>query len=154
VALNRTFLERPHPPVGPYEVSREKIREFAKAVGATDPAHHDVAAAAALGHSDLVAPPTFAIVVTLGAEHDVVTHPEVGLDYRKVVHREQRFVHHRPVLAGDALTARVFLDDAREVAGNDVVSCRTEVVDSSGAPVVTAYSTVVARGTVVTRGIP
>ena len=147
--VNRQFLASPHPPVGPWLVGREKVREFAVAVGATDPAHHDVAAAAALGYPDLVAPPTFAVVLTLGAEQAVVTHPEAGLDWSRVVHREQRFTHHRPVFAGDLLTAEVFLVDVREVAGNDLVSCRTEVTGAAGEPVLTATSTLVARGTAV-----
>lgn len=150
--VNRSFLESPHPPVGPWQVGREKVREFATAVGAADPAHHDVAAAAALGHADLVAPPTFAVVLTLGAEQAVVTHPEAGVDWSRVVHREQRFTHHRPVLAGDVLTAEVFLADVREVAGNDLVSCRTEVTDDAGLPVLTALSTLVARGTAEVTG--
>lgn len=145
MAVNREFLQRPHPPSGSYLVGREKIREFARAVRATDLAHHDPAAARARGHRDVVAPPTFAVVLTLDAEQQVVTHPAAGVDWTRVVHREQRFTHHRPVVAGDELTAEVFLADVREVAGNDLVTCRTEVTDESGAAVVTALSTLVVR---------
>jgi len=147
VPANRVYLEGPHRPTALYQVGREKIREFATAVGAEHPFHHDLAAATAGGHADLVAPPTFPIVLSLAAEREVVTHPDAGIDYARVVHREQRFVHHRAVVAGDTLTAQVHLHDVREMAGNDVVSCRTEVLDARGDAVVTAYSTLVARGT-------
>ncbi len=145
MVVNETFLRGAHPASDSYVVGREKIREFASAVGATDSVHHDLTAARAQGHADLVAPPTFAIVLTLQAERHVVTDPEAGVDWSRVVHREQRFTHHRTVVAGDELTAQVFLADVREVAGNDLVSCRTEVQDGSGARVLTALSTLVVR---------
>lgn len=145
MVVNQNFLRSVHPAGDSYVVGREKIREFASAVGATDAVHHDLAAARAQGYTDLVAPPTFAIVLTLQAEQEVVTHPEAGVDWSRVVHREQRFTHHRTVVAGDELTAQVFLADAREVAGNDLVSCRTEVQDRVGSPVLTAFSTLVVR---------
>ena len=146
MVVNRLALEGPHPVVGPYLVGREKIREFATAVGSVQAAHHDLAAARALGYSDLVAPPTFATVLTLGAEQDVVRDPDVGLDWSRVVHREQRFVHHRPVVAGDLLFAQVHLDDVREVAGSEMIGCRTEVTDDAGVSVITSYSVLVSRG--------
>lgn len=146
MVVNRSFLHSAHPVSDPYVVGREKVREFASAVGAADVVHHDLAAARDQGFADLVAPPTFAIVLTLQAEQDVVTHPEAGVDWTRVVHREQRFTYHRPVVVGDELTAQVFLADVREVAGNDLVSCRTEVQDGLGAPVLTALSTLVVRG--------
>ncbi|MEO6879405.1 MAG: MaoC family dehydratase N-terminal domain-containing protein [Mycobacteriaceae bacterium] len=145
MVVNEKFLRGAHPATAPYVVGREKIREFASAVGATDAIHHDLTAARGQGYTDLVAPPTFAIVLTLKAEQDVVTHPGAGVDWGRVVHREQRFTHHRPVVAGDELTAQVFLADVREVAGNDLVSCRTEVQDGVGEPVLTALSTLVVR---------
>ena len=80
-------------PTSPYEVGREKIREFADAVGDMNPVYRDPAAARALGYPDVIAPPTFPIVLTLTAGHQVITDPDFGLDYSKVVHGEQRFVH-------------------------------------------------------------
>jgi len=130
-----------------YEVGREKIREFANAVGASDPAHHDEAAARALGYADILAPPTFPIILTMGLELRLMADPELGLDFTRVVHREQRFVHHRPVLAGDRLWTAVIVDAIRVAAGNDLVTTRAEVSAEDGSAVVTAYSTLVARGT-------
>src|SRR6266498_5892372 len=95
--IGRTFI-RPTP----YEVGREKIREFADAVGDANPAYRDPEAAKALGYPDVIAPPTFAIVVTSRAAHQVIMDPELGVDYSRVVHGEQRFIHVRPIHAGDA----------------------------------------------------
>ena len=67
MSLDPSFVGRSYPPTAPYQVGREKIREFATAIGATDPAHHDPAAARALGHPDVVAPPTFPVIVTIDA---------------------------------------------------------------------------------------
>ena len=45
-----------------YAVGREKIKEYARAVGETNPVHLDVEAARAGGYADVVAPPMFAVV--------------------------------------------------------------------------------------------
>src|SRR6266702_749187 len=98
--LDESFVGRVYPATEPYEVSREKIREFADAIGDDNPAYRDKAAAQALGYPD---------VITLKAAQQIVADPELGLDYSRVVHGEQRFSYSRPVLAGDVLqvTAKV-----------------------------------------------
>ena len=73
-----------------------RSREFAAAIGSDDPAHLDPAAARALGHPDVIAPPTFAVIVALRAEAAVVRDPEAGIDFSRVVHGEERFTRHRP----------------------------------------------------------
>jgi acyl dehydratase len=145
--VNQSFAGRGYPPTPPYEVGREKIREFADAINDPNPAYRDPAAARALGHPDVVAPPTFAIVVTMRAGHQVIMDPDLGIDYARVVHGEQRFVHTRPITAGDRLQVVVTVDDIRVAAGNDIVTTRSEVRTVDGEPVCTAYSTIVARGT-------
>lgn len=145
--VDQSFIGRVYPPTAPYEVGREKIREFADAVGDTNPAYRDADAARALGHPDVIAPPTFPIVLTLRAGHQVITDPELGIDYSRVVHGEQRFVHTRPVRAGDVLQVVVTVEDIRAAAGNDIVSTRADVATIDGEAVLTAYSTIVARGT-------
>lgn len=145
MSINPGFVGRELPPTEPYLVGREKIREFARAVGAGHPAHHDVTAAREAGHPDLLAPPTFAIVVTLQAQQDLLADPELGLDFTRVVHGDQRFTHHRPVVAGDQLYPRVHVDSVRVAAGNDIISTRTEVTDADGSAVLTAFSTLVSR---------
>lgn len=130
-----------------YEVGRQKIREFADAIGDPDPVFRDPEAARAAGHPDVIAPPTFAIVVTLPAQGVLIEDPELGLDYSKVVHREQSFRHHRPIRAGDRLVSTVHVDGIRTAAGSDILSARAEVSTVDGEPVLTARSTIVARGT-------
>jgi acyl dehydratase len=147
VALDPSFIGRTYPPTPPYEVGREKIREFADAIGDANPAYRDPEAARALGHPDVIAPPTFGIVLSMRASGQVVGDPELGLDYTRVVHGEQRFVHTRPIHAGDRLTVTVTVENIRAAAGNDMVTTRGDVSTVDGEPVFTAYSTLVARGT-------
>src|SRR3954452_21362661 len=120
--VDQSFVGRVYPPTPAYRVSREKIREFADAINDPNPVYRDPAAARALGHADVVAPPTFPIVLTLKAGHQVITDPDLGIDYSRVVHGEQRFVHNRPVRAGDVLRVRLTVDDIRVAAGNDLVT--------------------------------
>ena len=111
--IDPSFAGRTYPPTAPYEVGREKIREFAAAVGDTHPAYRDRAAAEALGHPDVIAPPTFPFVLTFGASRSLVDDPELGIDYTRVVHGELRFSASRPVRAGDCLTVTVRQSPAR-----------------------------------------
>jgi len=143
--LDQSFVGRSYPPTAPYAVGREKIREFATAIGDANPAYLDVEAARALGHPDLIAPPTFAIVLTLPAGHQVALDPTLGLDYSRVVHGEQRFTFVRPIHAGDELTVVVTVDKIRSLGGNDVITTRGEIATTAGEPVATAHSTLVSR---------
>jgi acyl dehydratase len=147
MSVDPTFIGRVYPPTDPYEVGREKIREFADAVSDPNPAYRDPAAARALGYPDVIAPPTFAIAVTMRAGHQVIMDPELGIDYSRVVHGEQRFVHHRPIHAGDLLRVIVSVEDIRQAAGNDIVTTKSDVQTVDGEAVLSAYSTIVARGT-------
>ena len=144
--LDQSFVGRVYAPTAPYEVGREKIREFADAIGDANPAYRDPEAAKALGHPDVIAPPTFAIIVTSRAAHQVIMDPELGVDYSRVVHGEQRFVHTRSIRAGDALTVVVTVENIRSAAGNDIVSTRGDVSTVDGEPVLSAYGTLVVRG--------
>jgi len=144
--LDQSFLGRTYPPTPPYEVGREKIREFATAIGSTDEAYHDVDAARALGHPDLVAPPTFPMVFTWAAGNVLIYDPELGLDFSRVVHGEQRYSYTRPVYAGDRLVCVVMVEDIMSRAGNDFLTTRTEVKTDAGELVFTAWSRLVARG--------
>ena len=146
MALDPALVGRGYPPSAVYEVGRAKIAEFAAAVGAADPAHTDADAARALGHPDVVAPPTFAIALTLSAAGVVVEDPDVALDYSRVVHGEQRFTHHRPIHAGDRLVATTTIEAVRTVAGNDMLTTRVDVATEDGEAVCSATSMLVARG--------
>jgi acyl dehydratase len=145
MALDQSFVGRTYPPTPPYEVGREKIREFAEAVGDANAAYTDPEAAKALGHSDVIAPPTFAFAITFKAAEQVIQDPQLGLDYDRVVHRDQKFAYTRPVRAGDRLTVTSTIETIKSLAGNDVVDIRGEVRDEAGDHVVTAWTKLVAR---------
>lgn len=143
--LDPSFIGRTYPATSPYEVSREKIREFAEAIGDSNPAYTDVEAAKALGHPDVIAPPTFPIVLTLKAGQQVIADPALGLDFSRVVHGDQRFVASRPVRAGDRLQVVVSVENIKSLAGNDVITTKDVVSTMEGEHVCTAYSTLVSR---------
>jgi len=144
--LDMSFVGREYPLTAPYEVGREKIREFADAIGDPNPIYRDPDAARALGHPDVIAPPTFPIVLSLPASSVVVRDPELGADFSRLVHGEQRFVYQRPVRAGDVLQVRSTLEAVRTAGENDILTTRGEVFTVDGELVVTAVSTVVLRG--------
>jgi acyl dehydratase len=145
--LDQSFIGRSYPPSPAYEVSREKIREFADAVGDPSPVYRDPEAARAAGHEDVIAPPTFAILVSMKANDVLIQDPELGLDYTRVVHGDQTFVHHRPIAAGDKLVVVTRVDAINARMGNDLISVRAEITTEDGDQVTTARSTLVARGT-------
>lgn len=142
--LDASFVGRSWP-AETYEVAVEKVREFATAVGATDPVHHDREAARAAGHRDVVAPTTFGVLFTWVAVRRVVDDPALGLDFTRVVHRDQGFVLSRPLYAGDVLTTVASVAEIRELAGNDVVTFHCTVTDPEGDVVLTTSATLVAR---------
>ncbi|HEY8451371.1 MAG: MaoC family dehydratase N-terminal domain-containing protein [Micromonosporaceae bacterium] len=144
--LDRSFVGRQLPPTAPYQVCREKIREFATAIGADDPAYHDPEAARALGYPDVIAPPTFPVVVTMAASRQLIEDPALGMDYSRVVHGDQRFAYTRPVVAGDELVCTTTVEEITERAGHEFLTTRTEVTTPDGEPVVTAWSKLVVRG--------
>jgi acyl dehydratase len=143
--LDQSFIGRtyPHPP---YLVGREKIREFAAAVGANDPLHHDVEAAKAAGYPDVVAPPTFPIIFTMAALWRIVFDPEWAIDYSRVVHGDQRFAYQRPVVAGDELVVVTHIEEIMTRSGNDFLNTRQEVSTTGGEAVATVFHKTVVRG--------
>ncbi len=147
MSLDPSFVGRSYSSPVVYEVGREKIREFADALGDPEPVYRDPAAARALGYPDVIAPPTFVIVMTMSAEVAMMQDPELGLDFSRVVHGEQRFEYTRPIHAGDRLKVTVSVESIRAAAGNDVVGTRADVETDDGQPVCSAYSVLVARGT-------
>jgi acyl dehydratase len=109
-------IGRTYAPVG-YAVGREKIREFAAAVGERDPLYFDLAAARAAGHADLVAPPMFAVVYAGRAMAPVLFDPELELDFAMMVHGAQEFRWGPAVIAGDELETVVEVKDVAQRAG-------------------------------------
>jgi acyl dehydratase len=143
--LDQSFIGRSYPPTSTYEVSREKIREFADAIGDTNPVYRDPEAARAAGHPDVIAPPTFITVVNIPAVNTVVADPALGLDYSRMVHGLQSFSYVRPVRAGDVLALTVTIDDIMDRAGNDFLTVRAEVNAADGELVCTTSAQLVVR---------
>lgn len=144
--MNPALQGRAFPPTAPYLVGREKVREFARAVFATDPASFDLDAARGAGHADLVAPPTFSIVVQQLSLDQLLADPEADIDFSRVVHGDQRFTFTRPVIAGDELTGTLTVTAVKSLGAHSMVTAETVIVDAAGEHVVTSTSTLVVRG--------
>ena len=141
--VNPDIVGRVFPPTAAYLVGREKVREFARAVFATDSQHLDPAVARGLGYADVVAPPTFAIVVTEQTLQQLLAEPDSGIELARTLHAEQRFRYTRPIVAGDELTAQLSITGLRMISGNAMVTSETEITDAAGGHVVTATSILV-----------
>ncbi|WP_309615429.1 MaoC family dehydratase N-terminal domain-containing protein [Salinibacterium sp.] len=144
--VNPDIQGRVFAPTAPYLVGREKVREFARAVFASNPLNFDVDAALTAGYSDVVAPPTFPVVVQEATLAQLLAEPDAGIDFSRVVHGEQRFSYTRPIVAGDELTATLTVTSVKSLGGNSMVTAESMIVDASGSHVVTAISTLVVRG--------
>ncbi len=145
-AVNPEIQGRTYPATEPYLVGREKVREFARAVLAASPLSLDPAAAQAAGFADVIAPPTFPVVVQEHSLAQLLADPEAQIDFSRVVHGDQRFQYSRPIVAGDELVATLTVTSVKSLGGNSMVTAESAIVDASGAHVVTAISTLVVRG--------
>ncbi|MDQ1529735.1 MAG: hypothetical protein QOK08_2242 [Actinomycetota bacterium] len=144
--MNPDLQGREFPPTTPYLVGREKVREFARAVFATSPLYFDPEAASAAGYSDVVAPPTFAVVIQEQTLAQLLAAPDADIDFSRVVHGEQRFSYSRPIVAGDELTAVLTVSSVKSLGAHSMVTAESSITDAAGAHVVTAISTLVVRG--------
>lgn len=140
MAVNQDLIGREFPPTAPYLVGREKVREFARAVFADAPQHLDVEAARAAGYADVVAPPTFAMVIQDQALQQLLGEPDSGIELSRTIHAEQRFTYTRPIVAGDELSARLRVTGIRMMGGNAMITSESDIADAEGAHVVTAVS--------------
>lgn len=138
-------IGKTYPPVT-YAVGREKIREYAQAVGETDPLYLDVDAARAAGYVDVVAPPMFVVVYAAEAIAPTFFDPEVGIDFTRLVHGGQEFRWGDLVVAGDEITTVVELTDVTERAGNGFYVFETRSVNQHGAEVCVGTWNHVVRG--------
>jgi acyl dehydratase len=146
VPINRDYIGRTFAPTEPYEVSRTKIAEFATAIGEPSPLCHDPAAARQAGYPDVIAPPTFAIVITTTSNVQVIHDSGLGVNYSMVVHGEQAFEHARPLHAGDWVVATSTIEDIREVGRHMMMTTRTDITTVDGEHVCTARGMLVERG--------
>ncbi len=146
MAINTDYIGHTFPPSEPYEVSRVKIAEFATAIGEPSPLCRDRAAAQAAGYPDVIAPPTFAIVVSMSDSAKITSDPDVGVNYAMIVHGEQRFTHSRPLHAGDVVVAQSTIESIRSLRSLTTLETVTEITTVDGEHVCTARSTLVERG--------
>jgi len=148
MAVDPDLAGRVLAPTPAYDVSRSAIASFAAAIGSDDPVHLDVAAAHAAGHRDVVAPPTFPIVVAFQAMRALLADPQAGIELRNVVHAQQRFEYLRPVFAGDVLTATLTVESVRRAAGTDLLATRSDISTADGELVCAAYANLAHRASV------
>ena len=146
MAINRDFIGRTFPPSEPFQIGRELIRNFATAIKDNNPIYHDVAAARAAGHADLVAPPTF--LITMGfRDRSYMADPTLNLNYAMVVHGEQQFVLNRPIVAGDEVRSQATITNIADAGRNEKMTVESKIIDASGETVAVAINTLISRGT-------
>ena len=144
--VNPNVQGKQYPATEPYLVGREKIREFAHAVKSNCATNLDVFAAQAAGYTDLVAPPTFAVVIQERSLATVLSDPAADIDFSRVVHGDQRFIHARPIVAGDELTSQLSVASVKSLGAHSMVTFETKIYDLKQELVCTAISTLVVRG--------
>lgn len=143
--VNTSAVGKEFPPVI-YAVGREKVREYASAVGETSPLHLDPAAARAAGYDDLVAPPMFAVVYQAPAVTPGMFDPEVGINFAMLVHSGQDFRWERVVVAGEELTTRAKVAGISEKGGMGFYDFEAVTSDADGATVCTGIWKIIVRG--------
>jgi len=146
VALNPEYAGRVYGPGEPYEVSRVKIADFADAIGEPSQLCRDREAAIKAGYPDVIAPPTFAVIIAQRSTKEVVTDPGLGLDYSMVVHGEQGFSYSRPLHAGDVVVATTAIESIRTVGALSMLVTSTSIDTVDGEHICTAKSNLVERG--------
>ena len=114
-------------PAATYEVGREKIREYANAIGAENPVHFDREAAQAAGYRDVVAPPMFCVVYAAPAMGPAILDPEVGINLAAMVHGGQEFAWGEPVCSGDAITTTARCAEISEKGGHGLLRLRVDL---------------------------
>jgi acyl dehydratase len=129
-----------------YEVCTEKIREYARAVGETEPVYHDAEAARAAGFRGVVAPPMFAVVYSAGAMGPAILDPELGINLMMMLHGSQEFVWGEPVCAGDTITTAAEVKDVYEKDGRQFFVFETLSKNQEGSDVVRGTWTNIVRG--------
>lgn len=144
--VNPNVQGKSYPETAVYLVGREKIREFAKAVFSNNPVNHDVFAAQAAGYTDLVAPPTFPVVIQEQSLQQALADKEADIDFSRVVHGDQRFITNRPIVAGDELTSVLTVALVKSLGAHSMVTFNTEIFDKNKSLICTAISTLVVRG--------
>lgn len=147
--LNTSMVGRTYTSAEPYQVGREKVREFATSIGEQSPLCHDVAAARTAGYPDVIAPATFAWVLTMRTMQEAMFDPALGLIYERAVHGEQRFDYRRPIVAGDEISVRCQIAEISVRGSHEVLRTATELTAADGSLIATTSEVIVSRGTAV-----
>ena len=145
MAVDTSAKGKKYPPFQ-YEVGKEKIREYAQAVGEDNAVYFDRDAAKAAGFRDIPAPPMFAVVYSAGAMGPAILDPEVGIDFALMVHGGQEFVWGEPVCSGDAIATVAECKDIFEKDGKGFYVFESVSTNQDGAEVVRATWTNIVRG--------
>ena len=130
-----------------FTVDRDRVTQFADAIGDPNPIYRDPEAARAAGYPDQVAPPTFITVIQVMTSGQIVVDPELGLDYSRVVHGQQSYEYRRPLVVGDEIRATPRIASIETKKSNEFLRTEAEVFDAKGDLVLTARSTLISRGT-------
>jgi acyl dehydratase len=133
-------------PAFEYEVGREKIREYANAVGESSPVHQDPEAAKAAGFRGVVAPPMFCVVYSAGAMGPAILDPELGINLMLMVHGSQEFEWGEPVVAGDVITTEAKVKEIFEKNGMTFYVFESESKNQDGQTTVKGTWTNIVRG--------
>ena len=144
MALETNAVGKTYPPVT-YAVGREKVREYASAVGEEGDLHHDPEAARAAGYADVVAPPMFAVVYAGKAMTPALFDPDVGIDFSRMVHGGQEFTWGPPVVAGDEIATEVEVKDVSERGGLQFFVFESRSTNQDGETVCTGTWTNIVR---------
>ena len=133
-------------PATTYQVGREKIKEYASALGIDNPVHFDVGEAHRAGFRDVVAPPMFAVVYSSAAVAPAILDPEVELNFAAMVHGGQEFEWDEPACSGDEITTTAKCLSIEEKDGKGFYVFETNSVNQDGAQVARGTWTLIVRG--------
>ncbi|WP_029068974.1 FAS1-like dehydratase domain-containing protein [Jonesia quinghaiensis] len=149
MSINHDYVGREYPRTTAYQVSREKIAEFARSIGSQNPACLSYEAARGFGYPDVVAPTTFAVIIAQRAEAQYIEDPQARVDFSRVVHADERFSYSRPIFAGDNLVTVLHVERIVERGGLAMVTTRCDIYaqgSDADEHVVTVRSTLAVRG--------
>ncbi len=146
MALNQSLKGKEYQEVS-FTVERDRVVQFADAIGEDNPLFRDIDAAKSRGYGEQLAPPTFVTVMQIMTSGQVVLDQDLGLNYALVVHAEQEYQWHRPVQVGDVLSAVPRIADIYAKGSNEFLVIEADIKDPSGQTVVLARTTLLSRGT-------
>lgn len=146
MALNQSLKGKTYQELN-FQVERDRVTQFSRAVGEDDPRFLEAGAAQAEGFPEQLAFPTFPTVLGILVSAQAVTDQELGLDYSRVVHGEQEYEWKRPLVVGEALTAIPRISDIYSKGPNEFLVIEAEMTDADGEVVCVSRGILLSRGT-------